>query len=338
MRLDEVVKHFLKDAQVKNRTGNTLTIYRYSLNVLLRLLRDNCGITELECVTVLHLRECVQLLSTPAAFDDDREGRPAYRRGRRPVSGKLSVSSIRSHVRIWKAFFRWCFQEELMEKNVVARLSMPKPEKRVIQAFTEEHIRKILSSIDTSTELGFRDYVIVVLLLDTGMRLSEVCSLTVDSVHDDYVKVFGKGRKEREIGIHPEVSKLIWKYIHKYRHPLDLNEKALFLAGSSDRGKPLQVGGVKQAIERIKEVTGIEDVRFSAHTFRHTFAKMYLENGGELFKLSRELGHSDIDVTKVYLEDFGSTEARRDHTTFSPLSRVQLKKAKGRKRSREQNG
>ena len=332
MKLEEVVKHFLKDAQVKNRTNNTLTIYRHSLGVLLRLLKDSCGIVELESVTVLHLRECVQLLSTPVAIDDDRSKRPTYRRGRRPANGKtLSVSSIRSHVRIWKSFFRWCYQEELIEKNVVARLSMPKPEKRVIQAFTEEHIRKILSSIDTSTELGFRDYAIVVLFLDTGMRLSEVCTLTIDNVHDDYVKVFGKGRKEREIGIHPEVSKLLWKYIHKYRHPLDPNEKALFLAESSDRGKPLQANGVKQVIERIKEATGIKDVRLSAHTFRHTFAKMYLENGGELFKLSRELGHSDIDVTKVYLEDFGSTEARRDHTTFSPLSRVKLKKSKGRK-------
>ncbi len=76
-------------------------------------------------------------------------------------------------------------------------------------------------------------------------------------------------------------------------------------------------------------------MRVSPHTFLHTFAKIYLEQGGELFKLSRELGHSDIQVTKVYLEDFGSTEARRDHNSFSPLSRLSLgDRRKRRKRDK----
>ena len=205
---------------------------------------------------------------------------------------------------------------------------LPKPEKRVIVAFTTEHLEKILRSFDLSTEMGFRDYVIVMLLLDTGMRLSEISGLTVDAVHDDYVKVFGKGRQEREIGIYPEVSKLLWKYVHKYRHPLDPKEKALFLG----RGKPLGVNGFKLVVKRLKQATGISDVRVSPHTFRHTFAKMYLDQGGELFKLSRELGHSDIQVTKVYLEDFGSTEARRDHNSYSPLAGLQLNKQKRYKR------
>ena len=61
-------------------------------------------------------------------------------------------------------------------------------------------------------------------------------------------------------------------------------------------GRRLQVNGVKEVIKRIKEASGINDVRVSPHTFRHTFAKMYLENGGELFKLSRELGHSELAV------------------------------------------
>jgi integrase/recombinase XerD len=230
MKLDDVVTHFLKDAQVKNRTANTMKIYRHSLAVLVRLLKDVCNVVELELVTVLHLRECVQALSAPYVLDNERLSRPKYRRGRKPVNGfTLSASSIRSHVRVWKSFFHWCYQEELIEKNVVARLALPKLEKKIIQAFTTEHVEKMLASIDTSTPLGFRDYVIMVLFLDTGMRLSEICSLRVDGVYDDYVKVFGKGRKEREIGIHPEVSKLLWKYIHKYRHPENPKETALFL-------------------------------------------------------------------------------------------------------------
>jgi integrase/recombinase XerD len=76
-------------------------------------------------------------------------------------------------------------------------------------------------------------------------------------------------------------------------------------------------------------------VRVSAHTFRHTFAKMYLEQGGEVFKLSREMGHSDVKTTEVYLRDFNSTEARREHDAFSPVARLQLKNR--RRRDRQQS-
>lgn len=146
-------------------------------------------------------------------------------------------------------------------------------------------------------------------------------------MHDSYVKVFGKGRKEREIGIHPEVSKLLWKYIHKYRHPSDPRETRLFLG----RRRPFYPGGLQEMLKRVQHESGLDDIKVTAHVFRHTFAKMYLERGGEVFKLSREMGHSHVQVTEIYLKDFGSTEARREHTAFSPIETIQLKHKKRRK-------
>ena len=78
-------------------------------------------------------------------------------------------------------------------------------------------------------------------------------------------------------------------------------------------------------MNRLKKVTGIENVRLSAHTFRHTFSKMYLQEGGDVFSLSRELGHSDIKTTQRYLEDFTSENARKRHTEFSPLNRLKVR-------------
>jgi len=315
---DGVIKHFLLDVEVKKRSQRTLERYRHSLNRLVELLQP-LNITDLEQVTVVHLRQCVQRLLTDLL--------PTGRSHRKPLNGStLSIASVRGHVREWKVFFGWCQEEELIEKNPAARLALPKPEKRITVTFTDEHVEKMLASCDTSTEMGFRDYVMLLLLLDTGMRLSELSTLRVTDVHDTYVKVYGKGRKEREIGIHPHVSKLLWKYVNKYRHTKDEHEQALFLGGSRSSGKPLGYGGVKQVLQRIKKATGIDDVRLSAHTFRHTFAKMYLEEGGEVFKLSREMGHSSVQVTKLYLEDFSSTEARKEHTSFSPINRLSLKK------------
>jgi integrase/recombinase XerD len=325
-----VIEHFLRDCDVRPVSPHTMISYRHHLGVLVRLLQALCQVSELEEVTVLHLRVCVQyLLRTPA-----ETVRGVYRRD----GDTLDVSSVAAYVRCWKSFFSWCYKEGLISSNPAdSRLSLPKSTKRVKPTFSDEHIEKMLSSCDLSTEGGFRDYVILLLLLDTGIRLSEIGSLRLEDYHDTYIKVFGKGRKEREIGLHPDVGKLLWVYIYKHRRPVNPGEPSLFLScGRKDRGTAFTASGVRFVLERIKKATGLDadvGIRFSAHTFRHTFAKMYMEQGGEVLSLSREMGHSDVDITKEYLEDFTSLDARKKHTSFSPIGRINLKNRSKMKRS-----
>jgi integrase/recombinase XerD len=324
MKLIEVVEHFLLD--VNNRLADlTLKSYKQRLKLLVHFLADLCNIAELEQVTVLHLRQCVQHLSN----------NPIEEKHRVYVGndGVVSISTVRSYIRVWKAFFNWCYQEELIDNNPVKRLKQPKEIKKIIPAFTQEHIEKMLSVCDTQDDEGFRNYVILLLLLDTGMRISELAQLSVADVNFQscYIKVFGKGRKEREIGIYPEMSKLLWKYVHKYRKPKDPNETILFIG----RKGALSAIGIHDVIKRIQKLSGLTDIKLSAHVFRHTFAKMYLDSGGEIFKLSREMGHSSIQVTKIYLEDFGSSEARREHNVHSPLMGIEFKKQRKVRRKTE---
>src|SRR6185437_8063811 len=104
------------------------------------------------------------------------------------------------------------------------------------------------------------------------------------------------------------------------------DEKILFLGIGKGAGVPLGQGGVKHLMDRLKKATGIDHMRLSAHVFRHTFAKMYLKQGGDLFKLSRELGHSNVKTTQIYLKDFNSFDARKEHNSYSPINRFNLKK------------
>lgn len=319
MRLDDVAKHYLLDVK-NNLSPHTLVSYRHKLGALLSLLDRLCGVTELEHVTVFHLRQCVDHLLT-APTDPTLGTGPGN--GRKPRGEVLSITTVRLYVLVGKAFFNWCYQEELIRDNPVTRLKLPKPTKRVKSTFTPEHIEAILAACDRSTDLGFRNYVILLLLLDTGLRLGEVSGLLLENVHDDYIKVLGKGRKEREIGVFPEVSKLLWKYIHKYRHPKEPDEPNLFLTRG---GTALTEAAIKSVVDRLQEKIGLEGIDFSTHTFRHTFAKWYMKRGGDVLKLSREMGHSSVMVTKIYLEDFGSEDARQDHNTFSPIGMIDLKK------------
>jgi len=326
------VAHYLMIVEMRHYSPYTLARYTYALKVMMQLLESLCQVTDLEQVTVFHLRECMQHLMTAPIL--------SKKRNRPPENGKtLAASSVCGFIRVWKVFFNWCVKEELIEKSPAARLEYPKVEKKVKPAFADEQLQTMIDSLDLSTEQGFRDYIVLLLLTDTGLRRSEVASLRVEDVQADYVRVVGKGRKERRVGISPELSMLLWKYVNKYRHPLHPDEPVLFLAtGRGNAGLPFGRGGMGGLMARLKKTTGIDDVRLSAHTFRHTFAKMYLEEGGDLFSLSRELGHSDIKTTQRYLEDFSSDNARKHHNEFSPLNRLKVRtrrQPKGNKKKKQ---
>lgn len=165
MRLDDVVEHFLMDCAVRTRTKYTLISYRQRLGVVVQLLEKLCQVSELEQVTVIHLRQCVGHL-----FSADFE----MHQGRMRTGDTLSATTVRGYVRVFKAFFHWCYQEELIDHNPATRLAPPKPPTRIVPTLTPEHIEKMLATCDRNTDIGFRDYVILLLLFDTGMRISEI--------------------------------------------------------------------------------------------------------------------------------------------------------------------
>ena len=174
----------------------------------------------------------------------------------------------------------------------------------------------MLDACDLSSPIGFRDYALLLILMDTGARFSELSNLRLSNVHEHYITVFGKGKKEREIGLSPTAEQVLWRYVHQFRSMLAKSEHAghVFIGRA---GKPLLRSGVYQALERIGELAGINGVRLSPHTFRHTFAVSWLANGGDVFKLSRVLGHTEMQTTQIYLKDFQSREARTQHAQFS---------------------
>src|SRR5262249_1632286 len=146
-------------------------------------------------------------------------------------------------------------------------------------------------------------------------------------VHENYLVVFGKGRKEREVGLGPTAAKMLWKYIHQYRSPHTEHERRVFLSRSGRRLGPMALWSV---VQHAGERASIQGTRISPHTFRHPFAKTWLASGGDVLKLSRVLGHTDIQTTEIYLQDFQSRDARADHVQFSPVEQFRLGKHVGK--------
>src|SRR5262249_1337027 len=166
------------------------------------------------------------------------------------------------------------------------------------------------------------------------IRVDELAHLTLDEVHEGHLKIQGKGRKEREVGISPTTAKFLWKYVNLRRAAEGETVRALF---TNIRGRPLTSSGVEQIFDRIREAAGITDVDVTPHKLRHTFARTWLERGGDIYNLSRLMGHSSVKITEIYLEDFKSRQARTQHPQFSPVSKMRLRQ-KGRGRHTYQRG
>jgi site-specific recombinase XerD len=267
---------------------------------------------DVEDVDATHVREYIAHLR---ATSPGRLGQP------------ISSQTLHGYARVIKAFLRWCVREGLVAERVTRRLDMPRREQRVIPVFTPTQITQLLDacarpSHDLYPWMAERDRTILMLLLDTGIRANELCGLALADVHldrhDPYIKVLGKGRKEREIGLGLRARQQLHRWIYRYR-PADTPPDTPAVFVTRDR-RALDTEGLTAILARLKTATGITGVRCSPHDFRHTFAFTYLQNGGDVMRLSRLLGHTSLAVTSGYLGAFQSRDARRG--SVSPLDRL----------------
>ena len=235
--------------------------------------------------------------------------------------GNLAAISVQTYVRALKAFFSWLHREGYTEHNILADLRPPKAPQKLVKVLADEEIRRILASLDRDTATGCRNTAMIITLLDTGLRLSELTNLKMADAHIDegYLKVMGKGSKERIVPIGGLAQKVLLRYIHHFRpEPLNIVEDTLLL---TLEGRQLTGNAVKEIIERISKKSGV--ARLHPHLCRHTFATNYLINGGDVFSLQQILGHSSLEMVRRYVT-LASSQVRVQHRKFSPMDRMNL--------------
>jgi len=134
---------------------------------------------------------------------------------------------------------------------------------------------------------------------------------------EGFIKVMGKGSKERVVPVREYVRKVLWSYVDKVRpEPLKQNCNYLFL---SSGGKPITVNAIKLIFSRLAKVSGVK--KLHAHLCRHTFAINYLLNGGDIFSLREILGHTSLDMVNHYLH-FTSAQITAQHHKYSPMDKL----------------
>ena len=266
-RLEPLVAEYLLDLQVMGRSPRTLAWYREKLT---GFLAHSEAIT-LADLTALTLKQHL-----------------AWEQGR-----GLADNTVHGSFQVIKGFAAWASRENYPVDPALLRVRAPKVAQKEPEAYTEAQLETILRTVAP----GWADMA-VKLLLGTGMRVSEMCALTLDDIEDDGAAVTlkvrrGKGAKFRRVPISSRLWRELSRYVNRAR-PETASDRLLILAD----GRPAEVVSAKDLFQRIGRRAGFG---VNAHKFRHTFATEYLRRNGEIERLRRILGHSTYVMVMRYV-------------------------------------
>ncbi|MGR5990362.1 tyrosine-type recombinase/integrase [Bacillus paranthracis] len=227
-----------------------------------------------------------------------------------------------------KIFFNYLQNEEIIDEkdNPTRKMKLAKEDTK-IEVFTDSHIKQMLRyyrrlKTRNKSFFAYRDHTIIVFLLGTGVRLGELVNMTwndIDLVNQQVI-LYGKARKQQSIPLTDKLTKELCEFKVFVERTFGSSPSHVF---TTQEGKQLSPNSVKLIFARLKGVMNFEDVRLSAHTFRHTFAHRCLMAGMDVFTLQKMLRHSSLKMTERYLSIWG-TALREQNDKYNPLNNLEI--------------
>ena len=313
--LFELIDYYEVCNRAEDKSYRTIEWYSANLKRFRSYLKSRHLSESLDSIDKKLLREYVLYLLKRNRF----ENHPYV-----PVDTELlSAATVHGHVRTLRAFFSWLVDEGLTEENIAKDLKPPKLVKKAVSTLSDEEIIAIVHTLNLNNHCEARNLTIFMLLLDTGLRIGELVSIKMEDIHmnEAFVKVMGKGKKERIVPIGNNAQKALQRYLFRYRtRPTHMGIKNVFL---SVHGTPLTENSMKLMFARLGQKSGVR--RLHAHLCRHTFATRFLINGGDVFTLQQILGHSTLEMVRHYV-NLASNDIIIKHQRCSPLDRLNLRR------------
>ncbi len=312
MKLSKALEGFVFSRQADGISPETIRLYKICLGSLGNYLHD----PDLNSISEKQLKEFFTWLRS---------------------LNKYQESTVQIYWRCIRAFYKWAEKSfEVGRPDLI--IQRPRPAEKAINPYSQEEIQKLLAACDhtassrTIKRKSFqmerptakRDRALVLCLLDTGLRASELCRLNIQDVHLDTgqieIKPFRSGRKSRSriVYIGKMARNAMWSYISKWNTPSPAQP---FFSCYHRENAPLNRNSLNHLLSELGHRSGV--IHCFPHRFRHTFAIQYLRNGGDIFSLQRLLGHATLEMVKHYLA-LADTDAERAHQRASPVDRWAL--------------
>jgi site-specific recombinase XerD len=317
--LSSLVKGYVLTHQTEGSSPHTVEYFRGTLNRFLWYTSQAGWPDDARVLTQWHIREFLGYVASEVG----RWGRNGN--GSESSARKASPRTVHHYYSVLRSFFNWTVKEGFLPQSPVAVVKVAKPKERVIRPYSVEQIKKMLDVCDydyghNAKLLGSRNKALVLVLLDSGLRVSELANIRLQDMDTErgWVKVMGKGSKERVIRVGKVAQKALWRYL-MFRG--DSNWGLLWL---TEEGRPLRVAGIQSSIDRLKRRAGINE-EGCVHRFRHTFALSFLREDHNPFNLQYLLGHNSLEMVKRYTATLGMEDALKAHEKASPADMLGLR-------------
>lgn len=302
--LPQVLRDFLTYHEtIKGQSQLTISEYALDLKLFLRfikLMRCDMPIsTDLNTVDIRNVDlEFIRNIKTSDIFDflsylaSDRPLNPDS-----PASDHgVSASTRARKLSAIKSFYKYLtVRTKQLQDNPVADLEYPKLRKSLPKYLTLEQSAALLQSVSGQNQV--RDYAILMLFLNCGIRRSELVGLNITDVYEDRIRVIGKGNKERFVYFGTPCRKAIDAYMVERNKKILTDNRALF---GSRNGNRISVTAVHRLVEKALKQAGLDSTQFSAHKLRHTAATMMLSGGVDVKTVQEVLGHENLNTTQIY--------------------------------------
>ena len=300
----QILREFLiYHETIKGQSPLTISEYYLDLRMFLRfikLMRNDMPInTDLETINIKDVDlNFIRGIDTSEIFDflsylaNDRAINPE---NPAPDYG-ISASARARKLSAIKSFYKYLtVRTKQLTENPVADLEYPKLRKSLPKYLTMEQSAALLQAVSGPNEK--RDYAILMLFLNCGIRRSELVGLNLTDVYEDRIRVVGKGNKERFVYFGSACRKAIDAYITIRNKQVLTDNKALF--GSRDNNR-ISVTAVHRLVKKALMQAGLDSTQFSAHKLRHTAATMMLSGGVDVKTVQEVLGHENLNTTQIY--------------------------------------
>lgn len=329
-KIEFFIEDFMVNCKLKELSMKTMDSYEKTLKLFAKYLEEEYQITSIEEIVEEHINDYLVFTKNRGKYSfvsDDKTLAVNYPQNRKDLGKQVSDITINNYIRNIKVFFNWLLEKRIIRKSPMDHIKFLKTKRKMKEEITNEEFKRLIKSIDTTQFSQYRDYVVIQLIFDTGMRLGETLALKLEDIDVDRKTILipalvTKGKKDRYVFFSNTMASILRKWL-EYKDRYTNQENLIF---TSKSGNSVTVSQFERNFRIYKNKASIEK-EISPHGLRNNFAKRCLIAGMDIYTLSKILGHSSVTVTEKAYLDLTVTDIKKNYQRFSPLENIKNKKS-----------
>lgn len=322
LTFDYQLDEFMLFCRSKQLREKTLSSYEQTLRLFERWCFEELKIERVDAVTESTVRRYITNLMERGKYSfyaNDKKKEINFPDRRRDFRAPVSITTINNYIRNLRVFFNWLERDYLLQKNPMKKVQQLKKNRKAKDFISDEEFKKLIGHLDKSYFAEHRDLAMIMLMIDTGMRLGECSDLLVSDINLSKKTILlraeiTKGRKDRMVFFSPKTESIIRRWIQfKDRYS---ESEYLF---PTKHGGSISVSNFETNFKNYLRRAGLKET-ISPHCLRNNFAKRCLMNGMDVFTLSKILGHSSVRVTEEAYLDLTDDDMQKRYQIYSPIA------------------